>query len=186
VAARSARDARRAHVHLLQQALAAFSDAIFIQRPGLDVDGITLTLANGDAAPLRDASGTHVYGLAIEIYCHAEPIAGDRHRWGVDTIAYVYQLEAPGDPPREVCGYHWHPHIERIGFPHLHRRPDKTHYPTGGFVTLRDVLALTVREYSVAPVPGVDWRKRPEAADTAQRASLQWTETEELRRRFSP
>ena len=76
---------------------------------------------------------------------------------------------------REVLAYHWHPvGVSPVTFPHLHLsgrlpaldagprqeplRLGGMHLPTGGMVTLADVVRLLIAECGVAP-RRADWER---------------------------
>ncbi|HLZ70710.1 MAG TPA: hypothetical protein VKV26_12485 [Dehalococcoidia bacterium] len=82
--------------------------------------------------------------------------------WETAITSYHLAFEDPEE--REILAYHWHQHIAQIPFPHLHLGPgaapgrpelSAAHLPTG-HVQLRDVIALAVRDFGVAPLR-TDW-----------------------------
>lgn len=84
----------------------------------------------------------------------------------VQTTRYRYEVQ--DRLGREIVAYHWHPVSQSpVTYPHLHlsgRLPPldvgprddpialgKIHLPTGGLVTLTDVVRLLITEFGVAP-----------------------------------
>jgi hypothetical protein len=97
----------------------------------------------------------------------------------VHTVAYVYRLTATDDPARHLVAYHWHPHIEGIGYPHIHlpsAAPDlRRLHVAVPHCTPKHVLSLAMRDFGVRPVRD-DWLRVLNEADTVMRASMEWAQ----------
>lgn len=104
---------------------------------------------------------------------------------GVETVAYQYQLEAPGEPPRQLLRLEWHPYVPGMTIAHVHPGEavigqgsvisERAHIPTGGFVTLKDVLGHAVRDFGVQPIRD-NWSERLDRAHEALMTSLSWAD----------
>jgi hypothetical protein len=177
--ARSASQAFEAYVRPLRRSVACFSEHVQLRRGGIDprVGAATLLPGSGASIPFRDTQGRTRVALSLRLHHRTVQVTVSPRRWEVRTVAYGYQFDDPDDPRREIAGYHWHPHVQGIAYPHVHAldAPAATrrlHLPTG-FVTLRDLLTFAMRDFDVRPVRA-DWQAALEAADAALRASLQW------------
>jgi len=119
--------------------------------------------------------------LSLTMIQHYRVIEAEvpRGPWKVQIVAYYYTVSEPGDPSRELFGYHWHPQgRSRVTSPHFHLyegahigREDmrKAHFPTGR-IALEDVLRLVIQEFGVMPLRD-DWA---EILDRTQAAFEDW------------
>jgi hypothetical protein len=177
--ARSPSQAFGAYAQPLRRSIACFSERVQLRRGGVDhrVGADMLLPDSGDSIPLRDIHGTARIALSVRLHHRTVQVTVSPRRWEVRTAAYVYQFDDPDDPRREIAGFHWHPHVEGLPYPHVHAldapaSTQRLHLPTG-FITLKDVLLFAVRDFDVRPIRA-DWQAALEAADASLRASLRW------------
>lgn len=181
MAARSASQAFEAYIYPLQWAVASFAENMQFRRGGTDpaVGAEVLLTATGDPIALCDAYGTECLALSLRLHFRIEHVSSSPRRWETRTVAYSYGLKDPADVRREIAGYHWHPHVPGIAYPHLHAYTappptDRLHFPTG-YITLKDVLGFAMRDFDVHPLQGKGgWREALDTLDTVFRASLAW------------
>jgi hypothetical protein len=141
----------------LQRALSCVTAAVIDRQGGYDLR-VTYALTVNGGEPVRLARVNRPADIAIRIaqqyrIVHAE---GDRGPLKVQTVAYMYTLEAADG--REVFGYHWHPGSRSpFSFPHLHLeagamlgRPEllRAHLPTGR-VSVEEFLRLVIDSFDV-------------------------------------
>ena len=126
--------------------------------------------------PLRDDSGQLRLELLIQLFYQIVPLAHAPRQWTARTVAYIYHLNHPIEPHHSVAGYHWHPLITGITFPHVHVAaadppdPWRLHVATP-HCTLQHVLALAMRDFGVRPIRD-DWRRALEEIDSVLQASM--------------
>jgi hypothetical protein len=88
----------------------------------------------------------------------------DRGGWRTEVAGYAYAFDAEG---QELIAFHWHPgRASRHDEPHLHPRGPlaKRHVPTGGPVTLVQVLRFAITDLGVEPIR-TDWARQIALAD---------------------
>jgi hypothetical protein len=177
VAARTASAAFRTFSEPLQRVVSCFTQNRFLLRSGYDpsVDAEGLGIAGGGPILLENQYGETQLGLSIKLHYRIERPASTPGRWGVRTVAYVYRLEDAHHPQRQIAGFHWHPHIAGIPFPHVHAMDappatQRLHLPTG-YVTLTDVLTFAMRDFAARPIRD-DWEDALDKADQVLRESI--------------
>ena len=120
---------------------------------------------------LRTAHRATKIGFSMEYVYRVEPTTSGALE--VRAASYRYRLLDANE--REILAYHWHPiGVSPITYPHLHLsgrlapldlgpREDPVrlggmHLPTGGPVTLADVVRLLITEFGVIP-RRADWEQ---------------------------
>lgn len=182
VDARSEAEAIRQFLVPVEAAIAAFAEnVIFLYSPPDPITRIrSLTVVSGNAVLLQDAGGDLRVALGIELAFRVVPSPHQLRRWTVETTKYIYRLEEPTVPVREIVAYHWHPEVPGISFPHIHMRAAKGHdahlHVATPHVTLREVFLTVMREYQVMPMAAHrhdHWNLTLTADETLQ-ASVRW------------
>lgn len=186
---RTANEAVRAYSAAIAGAVAAFAihQHLVHLPPSREIGGHGLTVAGGGVVPLRDASARVCVALAFSLRYRIS-IREERLRGrgvAVETVAYTYGLEQPGDPPIALLRYDWHPYIQGTPRPHVHVGEgigesrviisERTHVPTGGFITLRDVIEHAMMDFGVVPLRR-DWQKRLLNVQEVLLKSLAWAD----------
>lgn len=182
VDARSEGEAIRQYLTPLEAAIAAFAEnVIFLYSPPDPTTHIrSLTIVSGDAVLLQDANGDLRLALGIELGFRVVPSPLQPRRWTVETTKYIYRLEEPTLPVREIVAYHWHPEVPGISFPHIHMRTAKGHaahlHVATPHATLREVFLTVMREYQVVPTAAHrhDYLDLTLTADETLQASMRW------------
>jgi hypothetical protein len=181
-AARSEAEAVRLFLKPFQEAIAAFAaNVVFTQsRPDPATRIRALTVARDDVVSLRDGDGEPRLALRTELAFRTVLLPGQPKRWTVETTRYIYHLEEPTDPVRELVAYHWHPEVEGISFPHIHMRAAaaaarRMHVATP-HSTLKEVIATAMRDYDVSPLKRHHdtWEALLIKADQTLQASMRW------------
>ncbi|MGH2354098.1 MAG: hypothetical protein ACRDI2_25540 [Chloroflexota bacterium] len=179
--ARTAPEALRQYEEPIQQALAGFARNTHLIHAGSGVAPDTRLLTPADEViELRDAHSTPRLALAVELHYRAAPLPapqGGSQRFTVQTVQYIYRLDDAAVPHQPIVGYHWHPHVEGVPFPHVHpylagSGGGRLHIVVA-HATLYEVFATAVREFYVQPIK-TDWTRCLREADTVLRASLEW------------
>lgn len=128
-------------------------------------------LPRGTSAPIRRAGGTA--HLRFEHRFQVNEPRASRSTGELQTVGYRYEVLDADE--REIVAFHWHPvGVSPITYPHLHLsgrlapidlgpreepvRLGEMHLPTGGMVTLADVVRLLISEFGVVPRRG-DWER---------------------------
>jgi len=182
IAARSEAEAIREYLEPFQQAIAAFAaNVVFVQtRPDPYTRIRRLTVANDDVVLLQDVDGEIQLALGIELAFRAVQLPSPPKRWTVETTKYIYHLEEPTIPVRELVGYHWHPEVPGISFPHIHMyaaegSARRMHVATP-YSTLNEALATAMRDYDVTPLSQhLDVSEGLlQAADETLQTSMRW------------
>jgi len=181
IAARSEAEAVRLFLEPFQEAIAAFAEnIIFTQsRPDPKTRIRALNVAREDVVMLQDALGEVRLALGIEMGFRTVQLPGPPKRWIVETKKYIYHLEEPRVPVRELVGYHWHPEVPGISFPHIHMlaaaAPARRMHVAIPHATIKEVLTTAMRDYDVVPFPSYlhNWEALVHVADETIRASLQ-------------
>jgi len=147
----------------LQRELSCVSERVLVAT-GYQPEGGPhgLTPSGAEPVTLTGSSSLHLsLGLSYEIELAEEPGA----EWACRVVSYGYVLEdARGG---EAIVYHWHPmgHSSTT-WPHLHVGPATgarapwagAHVPTGGPVSIGEVLRFCVLDLGVYP-RRADWRE---------------------------
>ena len=179
---RSEAEAVRQYIEPFQQAIAAFAENIvFTQsRPNPKTLVRALTIASVEVVMLQDGDGALRLAVGIELGFRAVQLPGQPRRWTVETAKYIYHLNEPARPTRKLVGYHWHPEVEGITFPHIHMyaaegAARKLHVATP-HSTIKEVLTTAMRDYAVAPRERHrdNWAALLQAADETLQASMGW------------
>jgi hypothetical protein len=182
----------------LQQAVSCVTGTVITLSPdGYRPSTVPHRLVLGNGTPVtvtaRLPTSEVRFGLSV---LHAYRIirAAERGPWKVQTAAYQYALD--DDDGREIFAYHWHPHVERVPYPHLHigrgavRReitPDVllpighnalqpflpgAHLPTRR-IALEDFLRLLIEQFHVVPARA-DWDRTLREARASFQAHRTW------------
>jgi hypothetical protein len=174
--ARSESEAVRQYTEALQLAVAAFGANVFLIRGAFDVaaNAHTLRLTAGASMALLNSAGKHRLAFRPEFYFRTAQFAGAPRRWTVQTVAYVYRLD-DASARRQLVGYHWHPDVQGIPFPHVHvlaasAELRRLHIAVG-HCTPAHVLTFAMRDFGVQPMRN-DWRAALDQADSALRQSI--------------
>ena len=125
----------------------------------------------GEPVLLRSAAGTRLILLRMSSQYAIDAGEADNGPFSVRSVGYFYEVRDRQE--REVLSYHWHP-VGRspIIHPHLHLSGrlapldtgprdapiafGEMHLPTGGPVTLTDIVRLLITEFGVPP-RRADW-----------------------------
>jgi hypothetical protein len=96
-------------------------------------------------------------------------------RGQAQASAYYYDLRLPGGS--DLFQFHWHPHIDRVPWPHVHARMTpgvaaRHHIPTSR-VSLESVIRFTILELGVRPMLD-NWRDILDANERVFAARLSW------------
>lgn len=175
--ARSESEAVRQHVESLQRAISAFGEYVFLVRGASDVaaNAHTLTLARGAPMALLNSSGDPRLAFRPEFYFRTVQTHAAPRRWAVRTAAYTYRLD-DASANRQLVGYHWHPHVQGIPFPHIHVLAASAElrrlHITVAHCTLAHVFTFAMRDFGVLPIRD-DWRAALDEADGALRKSME-------------
>ncbi len=177
--ARTERGALGDYVDALCRVIAAFAENVVLYRSGPETASsvYALGVAGREAVTLTDSQGDACLSFLLELRFRAATAANRSRRWTVHTAGYVYELRQVGHPIRPIVSYHWHPHIQGIGFPHIHllaADPEvrRLHVATP-HCTLLHPLAVAMRDFGVRSIRG-DWRRVLEEANSILEASLEW------------
>lgn len=180
VLGRSEEEALRDYQGAIQDALSAFAGNVYLARLGVQPGSKArlLTLAD-DVIELRDASSRVHLALSMELHYRSIqlPLAEGqgRRRWTIETAAYIYRLEMPGAPAQEIVGYHWHPHVAGIAFPHVHPLiaggAGRRLHIAISHVTLKEVLTFAMRDYEVVPISAF-WEAALDRSDRVLRSTV--------------
>jgi len=163
MAARSRAAAVAEFRHLLQRVLSSVTTAVVHEHPTGPSIGksYALTIANGDAVPLR---GPNDLSFAITVYFDFE--RDESHDlWSIVITGYLYTVEDLAG--RSLVAYHWHPSGQsRVKWQHLHLGPAaevgrkpllQAHLPTS-VVTLNEILRMLIEDLGVQPLRR-DWER---------------------------
>lgn len=174
--ARSESEAVHLYIAVLQRAIAAFAENVFFIRGGyIPVAAAHRLLLAGDAAmTLRDPAGERRLALVPEFFFRAVRRGDPTRRWAVQTVGYAHRL---GDlsAGRQLVGYHWHPHVEGIPYPHVHllaapAELRRLHIAVG-HCTVAHALTFAMRDFGVQPVRD-DWPAALDVSDAVLRQSI--------------
>lgn len=155
----------------LQRALSCVSARVLVataRRPGAGPENV---LPAGVEPVALAAPGPLALRLGLR-YELRPPEAGEL-RWRAPVVSYFFVLEDEG--ARELFAFHWHPVGQSaVSWPHVHvgpatgARPPHTaaHVPTGGPLTLAEVLRFCVLDLGVR-ARRADWRKLLAAPEPA-------------------
>lgn len=174
--ARSESEAVRQYVESLQRAISAFRGNVFLVRGAFNIaaDAHTLALAGDTSMPLLDAAGERRLAFRPEFYFRTVEVAAAPRLWTVRTAACVYRLDEI-DGGRQLVGYHWHPHVVGIPYPHVHllaaHADLRRLHIAVGHCTLAHVLTFAMRDFGIQPVRD-DWPAALDEADDALRQSM--------------
>lgn len=125
----------------------------------------------GEPVLLRAAAGTRVLLLSMSCQFTIDAGEGNLGPFSIKSIGYFYEVQ--DRQGREILAYHWHPlGPSPVIHPHLllsgRLAPldigprdasvalGEMHLPTGGLVTLTDVVRLIITEFGVRP-RRADW-----------------------------
>jgi hypothetical protein len=167
VAGSKPKDAVKAFVEPIQDALGCFVDGkVSVDRYDDDNEGV-LTVNRGDSFKLR---GPGKLSLTVSMRYRLDHLPDDKIRgpWKVHTSGWMYRILNAQQHP--IIEYHWHPisdsHERR---PHAHvANADgaKPHIPTGR-VMIEDVLHCAL-QYGAIPRAPAKWR----TVETGNRAKF--------------
>jgi hypothetical protein len=177
--ARSEREAFHDFATPLQRAAGAFAENVLFLRTGeyrrIQAHGLTLT--GRRTVQLRGATEDTRLSLRADLYYRVVSASAAPRRWTVRTVAYIFQLEHAADRGGAILAYHWHPHVEGIGFPHIHllaAGPEQGRlHIAAPHCTLLHVFTSAMRDFGVRPIRA-DWRQRLQEADSVLKASMEW------------
>lgn len=187
---RLANEATAVYVGAIERAIAGFAPNERLLRLPYDRDlkSFGLTPPAGDPIPLLGLDGSVVLHLSLSLRYRLVEAPADATA-SVHTVAYSYQLELPDDPLVELLRFDWHPYVPDTQYPHVHvgqrlveggsAISERSHIPTGGYVTLFDVLMQAQRDFGVRPVRA-DWHARLAAAHRVLETSLAWSDPRSL------
>jgi hypothetical protein len=177
-------EALDAYAGAIKDAVGCFADNIGFRRASRDDPGIGGRGLTHGGVPFRLQArhGTPVVAVAVRLHYLPVQVSQSPRKWEIRTVQYIYEVHSIDAPPHEIAGYHWHPSVPGMGYPHCHAREGppamaRLHLPTR-FITLGSVFRWLMRDFGAAPL-ATNWAALLDAADKALEASLLWAINQE-------
>jgi hypothetical protein len=166
VPARNQSEARKRYLRFLKQAVSCVSRTahLYVGEAPLNARYYAME-SHPEWIRLRRSSGASLYLRLTQL---VEPILDERfpgeHR--VSTRAYHYAIARRPNDDATIVAWHWAPANRDHSYPHIHSAVEDLdgirrdlHLPTGGRVSVEQVLLFAINELDVKPVRS-DWKER--------------------------